>query len=143
MKVELRRDMSPLTSHNMQEADDRSLVPVPNNIPPAMSGTNRLGNLEVSQCLVQFPGTRVGKTSEQTIDISNTGADTFRWMFSSFASAYMRKVCITYLLNKQGMNNCKTSTCRACPQYLNSLKSKHCISRLVFPSIFLMHGISS
>lgn len=92
VKVELRRDMLPLSSLNVQEADNSGMVPVGINTQPSMMETNRRGNLEVSKQVIEFPATRVGKTSEQTITISNMGSDTFRWMFTAFAPTYLQKV---------------------------------------------------
>ncbi|XP_052816319.1 uncharacterized protein LOC128242923 isoform X2 [Mya arenaria] len=91
VKVEIRQDMTPLSREDLPKPGDRSLVPISSNLPQAMLGTNRLGNLEVSQTLVQFPATQVGKSSEMTLELRNLGIEQFRWMFSSFAAPYLRK----------------------------------------------------
>ncbi|XP_053402304.1 uncharacterized protein LOC123548511 isoform X2 [Mercenaria mercenaria] len=89
LKVEIRRDYT--AGDTVPEPDDRSLVPISTNIPHPISGTNRLGNLHVSRTLVQFLPTKAGKMSEETLELTNLSNEHFRWMFSSFASPYLRK----------------------------------------------------
>ncbi|XP_052232648.1 uncharacterized protein LOC127845662 isoform X2 [Dreissena polymorpha] len=88
--VEVKQDAS-ATNQDIPEKDNRSLVPISSNVNLSSVGTNRLGHLEVSRTAVQFPSTRIGKCSEQTIDISNIGPETLRWLFSSFAPPYMKR----------------------------------------------------
>ncbi|XP_052245393.1 centrosomal protein of 192 kDa-like isoform X1 [Dreissena polymorpha] len=88
--VEVKQDAS-ATNQDIPEKDNRSLVPISSNVNLSSVGTNRLGHLEVSRTSVQFPSTRIGKCSEQTIDISNIGPETLRWLFSSFAPLYMKR----------------------------------------------------
>ncbi|XP_060568181.1 centrosomal protein of 192 kDa-like isoform X2 [Ruditapes philippinarum] len=89
LKVEIRRDYT--ADDTVPEPDDRSLVPISTNIPHSISGTNRLGNLRVSRTTVQFLPTKAGKMTEETLELTNLSNDTFRWMFSSFASPYLKK----------------------------------------------------
>ena len=61
--MEVRRE-TVLPAERAPLTDDQSLVPVGASHPSqALPGANKLGNLEISRTTVQFPCTRVGKTS--------------------------------------------------------------------------------
>lgn len=89
LRVEIQKENT--KEDTTPEPDDRSLVPISTNIPHSLSGNNRLGDLQVSRTLVQFLPTKAGKMTEETLELTNFGSETFRWMFSSFASPYLRK----------------------------------------------------
>lgn len=91
LKVEIRRE-TVLPVERIPVTDDHSLVPVgASHQAQSLAGSNKLGNLEISRTTIQFGATRVGKASEEILELNNVGKDMIRWMFSSFAAPYLRK----------------------------------------------------
>ena len=61
--MEVRRE-TVLPAERAPVTDDQSLVPVgTSHTSQSLGGANKLGSLEISRTLVQFPCTKVGKTS--------------------------------------------------------------------------------
>ena len=71
LKVEIRREkVLPLEKPTVQMLDNQSLVPVgSSHSAQTPTGSNKLGNLEISRTTIQFASTLVGKTSGKS-DVS-------------------------------------------------------------------------